>query len=83
MCVNVLLSSLIKATSMECRSLWNIEIHQIYTPRFTIPEYEEIILISPLDELLLMGNYLNTIDGTLVHNSAAAHNIERDRLRQK
>lgn len=29
LCVNVLLSSLIKATSMESRSLWNIEIHRL------------------------------------------------------
>lgn len=51
-----------------------------YAPRFTVLLYEEIILISTLDEFLLMGNYLHTIDGTFVHTSAAAagvHNMRR------
>lgn len=43
-----------------------------FTTRFTLPEYEEIISISPLDELLLNSNYLTTIDGTLVNNLGAA-----------
>lgn len=53
-----------------------------YAPRFTVLLYEEIILISTLDEFLLMGNYLHTIDGTFVHTSAAAagvHNMRRMR----
>lgn len=49
-----------------------------FTPWFTVPEHEEIISISPLDELLLMGNYPNTKDGTLVNNSAAAVHNMRD-----
>ena len=42
-----------------------------YTPRSTVPEYQESISISPLDELLLTGNYLHTIDGSLVDHGAS------------
>lgn len=42
-----------------------------FTTRFTLPQYEEIILISPLDELQLNSNYLTTIDGTMVTNLGA------------
>lgn len=41
------------------------------TTRFTLPQYEEIISISPLDELQFNSNYLTTIDGTLVNNLGA------------
>lgn len=54
-----------------------------FTPRFTVPEYKEIISISPLDELLLMGNYLSTIDGTSVNNSAASVHNMRERQEEK
>lgn len=56
-----------------------------YAPRFTVLLYEEIILISTLDEFLLMGNYLHTIDGTFVHSSAAAagvHNMRQTRSKR-
>lgn len=49
-----------------------------------VPEYEEIISISPLDELLFMGNYLNTIHGTLVNNSAAGvHTMREAHMKRK
>lgn len=47
-----------------------------FTPRFTVHEKEEnnlfLFFSLSLDELLLMSNYLITIDGALVGNSAAA-----------
>lgn len=42
-----------------------------FTTRFTLPQHEEIISISPLDEHQLKSNYLTTIDGTLVNNLGA------------
>lgn len=52
-----------------------------FTPRFTVHEKEEnnLFLFFPsLDELLLMSNYLTTIDGALVGNSAAAVQNEEE-----
>lgn len=41
------------------------------TTWFTLPQYEEIISISSLDELQFNSNYLPTKDGTLVNNLGA------------
>lgn len=53
-----------------------VEIWRIFfflTSRFSVHEKKErIFFFLSLDEILLMSNYLTTIDGALVSNSAAA-----------
>lgn len=87
-CVILLPFNLIKSASVACRSPWKYRDSSsffFFTPWFTVPDYEEIISIFPLDELLLIGNYLTTIDDTLVNNSATdVHNMrETDRERKR
>lgn len=69
----LLLLHLIKAASI---SLWKYEgfFLFLFTSQFSIHEKKEgnYLFFLSLDELLLMSNYLTTIDGALVSNSAAA-----------
>lgn len=86
-----LLFDLIKSASVLCRSQWKYRF--IFSFFFLLFFHSTVhcpwvrgnhFIFFPLDELLLIGNYLYTIDGTLVNNWAmAVHNMkERDKERK-